>query len=83
MHDGKIRCQLGKFTGFYHLGDKSIDHKIVCRLSEEEQCFAKIIAKTLKCSPNELFISSPVVCLCDTPGVVRRLSSVVRRLCRL
>ena len=27
--------------------------------------------------------SSPVVCLCDTPGVVRRPSVVVRRLCRL
>ena len=29
------------------------------------------------------FFSSPVGSLCHTPGVVRRPSSVVRRLCRL
>ena len=37
--------------------------------------------KVMRVNPS--IFSSPVVCLCDTPGVVRRPSVVVRRLCRL
>ena len=48
--------------------------------------FSKIIRKTLtsiiRKHDNSIF-SSPVGSLCHTPGVVRRPSSVVRRLCHL
>ena len=42
-------------------------------------CSYCIVYKMLKPLKNDVssFISSPVVCLCDTPGVVRRPSSVV------